>query len=193
MIRHCKRLFLLGALTLLAWPAAAQPLGGPGLQASAVSHRSRIATAGAPLEYRSAGGGAGLDVQWPLGERWSLNPFYQTTFERAHLFDNLPLATAEVIHEVIAVQARYWPTWRLYLGAHVGYYIQRVFPQGFRAEEGSAWGVGAAFGIEPELTPRMGLILGGQYDAVKGLRVFPELNTTSLTGLRAHLGLRIGF
>jgi hypothetical protein len=143
------------------------------------------------LSYDSKGSSYGLDVQFPVSDLLSINPFYLTSSESSDVFNEAPLDSADITNSVIGVQVRLWPTDAFFLGAHVGSYSQSVSFTKYASEDGSGIGYGLVGGAEVEVAQKVHLFIQGQYDSVPAMDVLTGASDNSMTGIRIHIGLRL--
>lgn len=192
-----RRLLLLciaGALLAAMSPhreARAEPAMGLGLFGSLASHSSEpTAPQFSGTSYDSAGIGGGVDFQLPLGDLFSVNPFFMLSIEDS----NELVGDSAVDNSILGVQLRVWPAGGLYAGVHAGIYRQSISrsdqDNNVQSTSGSGFGFGVAAGYEVDLNPEALLIFGIQYDSASDVGVFSDTDV-DVTGVRAHAGVRI--
>lgn len=178
---------------VLPFTASARPAQGVGIYLGTAKYKSETDIPGIPLSlsYDSKGSSYGLDVQFPVSDLVSINPFYLTSSETSDVFNEAPLDSADVTNSVLGIQVRLWPTDAFFLGAHVGSYRQSVNFKQYVAEDGSGTGYGLVGGAEVELAQKVRLFIQGQYDSVPAMDVLDGFSDVSMTGLRMHIGIRL--
>ncbi|HKI99456.1 MAG TPA: outer membrane beta-barrel protein [bacterium] len=165
-------------------PALGAPAKGVGFFGGAASYTSS-AKAYSGAEYKSSGLGLGVDFQYPLGDKLSVNPFYMLSAETSSQL----VSGNSVSNDILGVQIRFWPNDNLFVGAHLGLYGQSVDAPSVSAS-GSGFGFGVAAGYEQEINQKIILLANLQYDSASSLSVFSDTDI-DLTGTRLNIGVRI--
>lgn len=171
---------------LLAVPGASARAGaksGFGVLLGAAHHTATgefIPPYSGAVNYASTGLSLGLDYQVALGERFSINPFLQSSAEGTS-GDLASGVTAG--HGVLGLELRVWPS-SLFLGAHAARYTEVLTSSGGTASiSASGNGTGASLGWEGD----NGLSIVLQADTFK--LAYSDSNI-DVNAVRVHVGYR---
>jgi hypothetical protein len=161
---------------LLTGTAVAEPKNGFGLNAGLASH-SMQDQCGSCASYSSTGVSLGLDYQFALSDKFSINPFLMTSGESASV------SGVTAGHGILGVQLRYW-VGDMFFGGHLGSYSE-VLSGGGISLSGSGGGAGLVAGWEK---PNGGLYYMGQLDSATVK--WSGFVDTKLSGFRLSAGYR---
>jgi hypothetical protein len=176
-----RRSVLLVALSAVLCPAStpASPRSGVSVRLGLAGHQTESTLFPRTEEYKSLGAAFGLDYQWPLTPRFSLNPFFSFTIEGT---GDLPEEPA-IHHSLLGLEGRFWFQ-DVYVGAHVGGMHQQIDADTYD-QDGSGVAFGLALGLETDE--------GTYYEArfVRGNNLdFWRSNEADVDGLRLNVGFR---
>lgn len=172
------REMLLKAVALLALStgaAAASPQNGFSLNAGLASHSRDC---GGCAGSSTSGLSIGLDYQFALSDKFSVNPFLMSSGESS---SNLP--GVGVGHGILGVQLRYWAG-DAFFGGHIGSYSE-VLTDGMVSLSGSGGGAGLVAGWE---NPNGGMYMMGQVDSATAK--YSGLTDIKFSALRLSIGYR---
>lgn len=139
--------------------------------------------------YKTSGIAFGADWQFPVNERFSLNPFFGTDI------GNVSGSTYDgwqAHHFLLGVDARWWPLAGYHMGADVAYANETLVPRGGSAGSttgGSGLGFGVTLGSEIDIGKPDNLIIQLRYFSVPRLKVFSDTGV-KFSAVRLALGYR---
>jgi len=181
-----KRHILFNTTILLALPtgtAAAAPQKGFSLDFGIARHTIK------PDCYlcvtSTRGNSYGMDVQIPVSDKLSINPFLMMSSEFTNV--NIPDSKVSANHMILGVQLRYWVN-NIFFGGHVGRYVESIeISSGPKLSyvSGGGWGLGLVAGWE---SPNSGWYMMGQVDSAVLKYLSPPDN--KLSGFRLSVGYR---
>jgi len=158
----------------LTGTALAEPKSGFSWNIGSVSH-NRTCSAGCAT--KTSGVSLGLDYQFALSDKFSINPFLMTSSESVQGF-----STITASHGILGAQLRYW-LGDIFIGAHVGSYSE-VFSSSGTSLTASGTGSGLVAGWEQS---KGGYYLMGQVD---NANVTNSGVTVPISAVRLSLGYR---
>jgi hypothetical protein len=160
---------------LLTGTAMAEPKNGFGFNAGLANHSGDC---GGCAGSSTSGLSVGLDYQFALTDKLSINPFLMTSEET-----NSDISATTVGHGILGAQLRYW-VGDMFFGGHLGVYSE-VVATNFAALTGSGGGAGLVAGWEKQ---DGGLYAMGQYDSATVK--YAGTPDTKFTALRFSVGYR---
>lgn len=171
----------LALLTICVSTAFAEPKNGFGLSAGWTSNNMSGTTipGGTAYSYSSSGLDSGLDYQFALSDRLSINPFFMVSSENAS--STTPQSVTNIIHSLVGLQLRYWIN-NVFIGGHVEDYVEDIYA----SSASTATSVGAGVG--------KGLLIG--WESAKGAYIMASIDAANISNSSSNVsltGFRISF